>query len=441
MPKISFIKKDDTSIDSDSIQLNDNGSISQEVSHKGRGRGRGRGGISKNTSNMNGSMSGSMNGSMNGSNMSNEMNPITRISIVSQSISSSLPVTEMPTTTTKLHMQQIPINSSTQPKLSERLETQASRQKKTQMSNQETKEKTFSIVDRNNEIVDNPEQQPIRQNTCIVCLKINKSLFQQIFSSEKSSNPNVNEKNQYMVGPEESTGHKSVELQMELSNDKTLNVPEIYGLTPLDIQPERVNFKKYSDIDEECLNQKINSHSLSDKKIHLVLASFKNKTWPTSSPYVCWNCTEAFEGAPSGIPTIAMSDSYEDTYYLEGNFCSMNCAARYLFDTHQSADSQLFTIFEIMNFIYNSINGASEYQKIKLAPERICLKKFGGHLSIDDYRKNFFTNVNYELFKSPLIPALYHIAENIDLTRLIKNQSAKNNSNSLKKRLTQNKTS
>jgi len=412
MPKLSLIRKADDKNDSDSDsepQKKSNDIIDplpqqqDIIQTRTRGRGRGR-----------------------------QNNSLTRISIVSQSItnpvSNDQPIEKTVTLLTSI------TNLPKVTKLSDRLETQASRQRKSQL-NADVTEKTFSLIDRVNDtsITNEHDKEPIRQNTCIVCLKINKSLFNQIFNDNTKAHSSTNKTkiqnkmDPLFTGPEESNGNLSAELQMELSHDKTLNVPEIYGLTPLDIQPEKVNFKQYSDIDDECLNQKINSHSLNDKKIHLVLASFKNKSWPTSSPYACWNCTEPFEGAPSGIPTIAMSDSYEDTYYLEGNFCSLNCAARHLFDTHQAADSQLFTIFEIMNFIYNSINGAEEYQKIKLAPERICLKKFGGHLSIDDYRKNFFTNVSYELFKSPLIPALYHIAENVDLTRLIKNQTKKKN--------------
>ena len=303
--------------------------------------------------------------------------------------------------------------------IANKLETPATRQKNLEQLEQPTPRSslnTFSLVRRDS------ATKSKSNSTFIVCLKINKVLFNQIFKKDK------NEKLTTSTDPfkthEESVSNVSAELQMELSQDKTLDVPEIYGLTQLDIQPEKVHFKQYSDIDEECLNQRINSRSLNDRKIHLVLASFKNKSWPKSSPYACWNCTEHFDGAPVGIPTIAMSDSYEDTYYLEGNFCSFNCAARFLYDNHTAQNSQLSTIYEILNFIYNELSeDGEEYQSIKLAPERICLKKFGGHLSLEEYRKNFNTKINYEVFRSPLIPALYHIQENTDLTRLIRNSN------------------
>lgn len=116
-----------------------------------------------------------------------------------------------------------------------------------------------------------------------------------------------------------------------------------------------------------------------------------------------------------------LSDNYGECYYLEGNFCSFNCAARHLFNSRPSADSQVWTIYEIMNFLYNELNNFDEYTKIKLAPERYCLKKFGGILTLEEYRSNHLTDIDYKVFKTPLIPALYHIQETMDLSKIIKN--------------------
>lgn len=302
-------------------------------------------------------------------------------------------------------------------RLCDKLETPAisSRKKKFTLDTaKNTREKTFSLVNKKKSAM---SDLPLKHNSCIVCLKVNKTLFNQIFSTKKQKNYGET------VRPlEESTTNISDTMTYELSQDKTLNIPDIYGLSEFDIKPDRVNFKRYSDIDEDCLNEKLNNYKLGDKKIHLVLASFKNKPWPNSSPYNCFYCDEPFDNAPVGIPTIAMSDSYEDSYYLEGNYCSFNCAAKHLFETRSSGDSQLFTIYEIMNFIYNEVNDSEDYEKIKLAPDRLSLKKFGGPLTLEEFRKNSLTNIDYELFKSPLIPALYHIQENIDLNKLIKNK-------------------
>lgn len=265
-----------------------------------------------------------------------------------------------------------------------------------------------------------------KNRSFIVCLKINKVMYERVFNQNpetpgSSSGEPIDIFNQ----PTPNSENQINEEDLTASN-KSLNIPRIHGLNQFDIQPEKVCFKQYSDIDEQCLNSRINNRSLSDKRIHIVLSSFKNKTWPKSSNYACWNCTEFFENAPVGIPTIISSESYEDAYYLEGNFCSHNCAARFLFDTRSKTDNQLFVVYEIMNFIYNEIQPeGSPMGKIKLAPEKFLLKKFGGPLSLEEYRKNFNDKVNYEVFKSPLIPALYHIQENMDLSKLLRTNHRK----------------
>lgn len=200
---------------------------------------------------------------------------------------------------------------------------------------------------------------------------------------------------------------------------KKVDIPDLYPTMELDIKPERVIFKHYSDLDNDLLNQKINSNITSDKKIHLILPNFDRETWPETSPYACWNCTEKFSDPPIGIPALEATTPYKDTYRMEGNFCSFNCAARYLFDNHKGNESQAWAVFEILNFIYNEINDTEDdFVQIKLAPDRLCLKKFGGNMTLEEYRNNALTNVNYKVFKGQLIPALYHIQENTNLQML-----------------------
>lgn len=202
--------------------------------------------------------------------------------------------------------------------------------------------------------------------------------------------------------------------EMEKSDYKLAN-KNLHNITDLDIKLEKVIFKYIGSLDENLINKKINNKNISNKKIHVILSSYKNKPWPTSSPYVCWNCTEPFQNAPVGIPTIANTniDKYKETYYFDGNFCSFNCAARYLNDDKHTNEYQSGTLYEILNFIYNELYQTETYQKIKLAPERYTLKKFGGILTIDEYRYNFINNIDYKIFKTPIIPSLNQIQETI----------------------------
>jgi len=273
-----------------------------------------------------------------------------------------------------------------------------------------------------------------RRETFLVRLKIDKTMYQKIFKPQQYQEEKQGD-TKIRQSPDSNNSFDPVQLYNEtlelndMDEIKKIEIPDLYPTLELDIQPDKVFFKHYSDVDNDLLNQKINSNlSTDNKQVHLILANFKqNQTsdhpqvnpWPKSSPYACWNCTEKFSEPPVGIPTLTSSTPYKDEYHMEGNFCSFNCAARYLFDNNKGVESQtIWTVFEIMNFIYNEINDSDDFIQIKLAPEPLCLKKFGGNLTLEEYRKNYLTNTNYKVFKGQMIPSLYHIQENTDLKML-----------------------
>ena len=313
-------------------------------------------------------------------------------------------------------------------KLSDKIESPASLTAKKKPGNVRTN--TFSLVRGNRNKIGTSTTSsrfgkdiPIKRNNFIIRLKVNKTLYQQVFGSLNKGDTQNMANNKVPFGNQVQPFD---EIRLELQKEKSIDIPEIYKLSELDIQPEHVFFKNLNDLNMDGLNQKLNNRNLNNnnKKIHLILSTFKNKKWPNKSPYACWNCTEYFTNPPIGIPSIAQTQStnYQDTYYLEGNFCSFNCAARHLFDTTPTSNNQLWTINEIMNCMYNELCDSDMFVKIKLAPERTCLKKFGGILTLEEYRKNFLTNIDYKVFKTPLIPALYHIQETMDLSKIIKHR-------------------
>jgi hypothetical protein len=266
-----------------------------------------------------------------------------------------------------------------------------------------------------------------KKETFLVRLKIDKKTYQNVFKNGGNNNNNTTDKSELQSSNSNLSYDPDTLFSqtLEFNTDeevKKVNIPDLYQTMELDIQPECMIFKHYCDLDNDLLNKKINSNITSDKKIHLILPNFDRKEWPDTSPYACWNCTETFNIPPIGIPALEASTPYKDEYRMEGNFCSFNCAARYLFDNHKGNESQAWCVYEILNFIYNEINDnedeKDDFVQIKLAPDRLCLKKFGGNVTLEEYRTNAQTNINYKVFKGQLIPALYHIQENTDLRML-----------------------
>ena len=122
----------------------------------------------------------------------------------------------------------------------------------------------------------------------------------------------------------------------------------------------------------------------------------KKKEWPSNVNMCCFWCSESFDSVPVGIPMKKV----DDTYYMYGNFCSPECAAAYLFDNKMFIND-CWEKYSLLNLIYGND------ESIKLAPSKLCLKKYGGRLNIDEYR-NICTKFNksYKLLLPPMISIL-----------------------------------
>ena len=114
---------------------------------------------------------------------------------------------------------------------------------------------------------------------------------------------------------------------------------------------------------------------------------------------------------------------------MYGNFCSPECSAAYIFDNKKYMND-CWEKYSMLNMIY----GGTE--PIKVAPSKICLKKFGGRLTITEFR-NICTKLNksYKVLLPPMISVLPMIEEinlnddsnNIDMFLLNKEQINKAN--------------
>ena len=104
------------------------------------------------------------------------------------------------------------------------------------------------------------------------------------------------------------------------------------------------------------------------------------KEWPTKTDLCCWHCTEPFDTQPIGIPLNTESDG---RVICDGNFCSYPCALAYAF-TFKTSHSQYKTR-QLLIQCANDIHGISEVQA---APPTLSLKKFGGPLTIEQFRNS-----------------------------------------------------
>jgi hypothetical protein len=144
---------------------------------------------------------------------------------------------------------------------------------------------------------------------------------------------------------------------------------------------------------------------------------YLNGALPLFTTKCCWWCRETFSSCPIGIPinfypSCAKSEQFfkqsnldctNGTEYFEtdGIFCSFPCAKSYIIDEKLNTKYKNSTM--LLSLLYKKINNKIDF--IPLAPSWKLLKKFGGEMSITEFRNSFgeFQYIDSSNIKKPLI--------------------------------------
>jgi len=160
-----------------------------------------------------------------------------------------------------------------------------------------------------------------------------------------------------------------------------------------------------------------------------------NGEFPSITSIPCFYCTEPFSTSPLGIPIsftpsfykdkmgcttiihnekerqFAIKNDYDiyhrDYFEVDGNFCSFPCMLSYIKQHNDGPYSESMTLLKKMHqYLYQTSLVA------RWAPDIRLLKKFGGHLSIQEWRSeegykyvNIITK-NKPVFTTKTKPAL-----------------------------------
>jgi hypothetical protein len=184
--------------------------------------------------------------------------------------------------------------------------------------------------------------------------------------------------------------------------------------------PENKNLKqlindRHKEIDN--LSKNIKTNTSSKLQIQFDEAN-KNNRWPENTRIACWWCTYNFNNIPCALPV-----SYSNKVYnVEGIFCSPECAAAYNFNTINN--NNIWEKYGLLNMLYSNIYK----KKITLAPPRNSLKKFGGCLTIEQFRKKNSNNCDFKIVMPPLksiIPSIEYSEHDRGYSSQQKNQHKK----------------
>ena len=137
--------------------------------------------------------------------------------------------------------------------------------------------------------------------------------------------------------------------------------------------------------------------------------------YPDTWPHDCWWCAHKFTSRPVGYPT--KYNSIHDSYSVTGYYCSYNCARAGMNDRVPSHRSGIVSMW-MRSMLKQHFKG----QGLKLAtmqsfaepsPHWSCLKNFGGHMTIEEFRTQHTKQTRLECYPQSmhLVPVGFNIFE------------------------------
>ncbi len=127
------------------------------------------------------------------------------------------------------------------------------------------------------------------------------------------------------------------------------------------------------------------SHLSGEKCIEILGAHTDRTQWPSSTTVACWNCTHTFDGIPIAIPG-RLHPKKNILIGCYGVFCSFNCAKQYCMNKNRHDSMQQL---QLLSLLHKRILGNTA-RIFPAAPFQV-LDKYGGYMSIEEYRKDFIS--------------------------------------------------
>jgi hypothetical protein len=127
--------------------------------------------------------------------------------------------------------------------------------------------------------------------------------------------------------------------------------------------------------------------------------------WPISTQVACYWCCHRFVNTPIGLPLRLV----KDRFHVFGCFCSLPCAAAFAFGSNELRHDAWET-YSLLNLLARRMGAGPN--PVRLAPPRLALQKFGGHLDIEAFRAQVRPTVH--LHSYPMVAQVRQLEELVE---------------------------
>jgi len=170
----------------------------------------------------------------------------------------------------------------------------------------------------------------------------------------------------------------------------------------LKLKDELENYKKLLE-ENDIIG--INAHTLKKLNLELINTIDSKPVIAEKTNIACWWCTYNFDTMPCFVPEKFV----DNKFYVFGCFCSFGCAAAY---NIYKEDYKTWDRHSLIKRLYNTMMDTKEDEDVPLAAPREALKKFGGYMSIDEFRKNTqILRKEYRLIVPPMVSVVLSVEE------------------------------
>lgn len=172
----------------------------------------------------------------------------------------------------------------------------------------------------------------------------------------------------------------------------------------------------------------------SEVKMWIHMKDFTTGSLPITTDKPCWWCRESFQTHPIGAPLkyhphvkegkiydvckcnldkLNFNSETNDFFETEGIFCSFPCVKAWISEKAKT-DVKYRHSGELLTQLYYKLYGKIEI--LPKAPSWKLINKWGGHLTINEFRNTYCT-LHYIFTESSTKPFMYSIGHYIEETR------------------------